>query len=61
MTVFTRLNIMLFWLISWLNIILNSETLKIGLVYKVVAVFAGVLMSMRFTEQGAFELEFDLG
>jgi hypothetical protein len=35
--------------------------LKIGLVYKVVAGFAGVLVSMRFVEQGAFELELDLG
>jgi hypothetical protein len=51
---------MLFWLISWLNIVLNPETLKICLVYKVVAGSAGVLMSMRFVEQGAFESESDL-
>jgi hypothetical protein len=52
MAVFIRLNNMLFWLISWLNIFLNSETSKIGLVYKAVAGFAGVLVSMRFVEQG---------
>jgi hypothetical protein len=50
---------MVFWLVSWLNIVLNSETLKIGLVYKMVAGFAGMLVSMRFVEQGAFELTFD--
>jgi hypothetical protein len=50
---------MVLLLISWLNIVLKSETLKIDLVYKVVAGFAGVLVSMRFVEQGAFKLEFD--
>jgi hypothetical protein len=61
MTVFSRLNIMLFWLMSWLNIVLNSGTSRTGLVYEVVAGFSGVLVSMRFVEQGAFELEFHLG
>jgi hypothetical protein len=52
---------MLFWLMSWLNIVLNSETLKMSQVYKVVVGFAGVLVSMTYAEQGAIELEFDLG
>jgi hypothetical protein len=30
-------------------------------VYKVVAGFAGLIVSMRFVEQRAFELESDLG